>query len=430
MKNNLSRLFSPASSNVTNILCISHSAELSGATLSLLRVASYLAEKGHSITIIFPEEVHVFPSTIKLDNVRKTVLYNPELSWVETKGVKKKISLLWQRIKYVRQVRRFVKQGNFDLIYVNSAMALFGGLGAKSAGKKVVWHIREDLPLTPGNRLRIIIIKKIANSIIFVSRSIARAFGNKPTHQEWFFIPNPVEVSKFKVSDDEIATGRKELNIPDNTPVIINVGFISYRKGIDVLLRAFSLVIAEYPQVRLLIVGERARTTTDTYWNELQRIIKENNMEDSVVFTGFREDVHRLVGLSDIFVLSSRNEAMPVCVLEAMAGGKPIVATNVDAITDILDNGKLGIIVPPDNPDALATAIIELLQDETKRKNMGQLAQEKAITAYQPEKIYPEIESAILRYVHSSVGRLSRLSRLIGWSVKSAKSVSRFGVRG
>lgn len=392
----LSHQFSPEKATLSNILCISHSAELSGATLSLLRVASYLAEKGHSITIIFPDEISAFPSNIKLDNVHKTVIFNPELSWIETKVIKNKIRLLWRRIKYVWRISRYIKQGNFDIIYVNSAMAVYGALGAKIAGEKIIWHIREDLTPTPGNKLRVFIIKKIASSIIFVSRPIAEAFGKKPPHQKWFFIPNPVDVAKFKVTESEIIASRKEFNISENTPVIINVGFISFRKGIDVLLRAFSRVRTAHPETRLLIVGERPRTTPKNYWNIVQQIIKDNELEDSVIFTGFREDVERLLALSDIFVLSSRNEAMPVCVLEAMAAARAIVATNVDAVTELLEEGKLGIIVPPDNPDALADAIIELLKDKTKREHLGRLAQQKAFTTFQPGKIYPEIEKAIL----------------------------------
>ncbi len=122
-------------------------------------------------------------------------------------------------------------------------------------------------------------------------------------------------------------------------------------------------------------------------------------MHAYVDFLGFRDDVNRLLHASDIFVLSSRNEAMPVCVLEAMAAGKPIVATNVDAMMNVLEEGRLGIITPPEHPTELAEGILELLGDEEKRRTMSSLAKEKVLTHHQPEKVHSAIEQILTGHI-------------------------------
>ncbi|MCX7765447.1 MAG: glycosyltransferase family 4 protein [Candidatus Sumerlaeia bacterium] len=380
---------------MANIVCISHSAELSGATLVLLGVVKFLAEKGHNVSIIFPNKIPQFPKEFNLSQVKQAIIYHPEISLKEAVGIGTKIRIMLTRLQYINAVRKYIKKEKAELVYVNTAMAIYGGLAGKLAGRKILWHIHEDLVPNLWNRIRIFLIKRLAQTVIFVASIISRPFGKKPVKQNWVFVSNPVAIEKFSVSPAEARKCRRELNIPENAFVILNVGFISKRKGIDILLKAYARIKPELPDSRLVIVGSYSHTPS-SYWNELQQIIAQNKLEENVYFTGHREDVARLMAMSDLLVLSSRNEAVPICVLEAMATGIPVVATNVGAIVEILEQGKLGIIVPPEDDVALAEGIRKIITDQAKKQEFCRLAQQKARESYNSQKIFAQIEKVIL----------------------------------
>ncbi len=376
-------------------MCIAHSAEVSGATLSLLRIVSYLSMKGHSVSLVLPGEIQHMPTAINLEKVSIKVINLPEVSLDETRSIGTKLSILRQRIRYMMRLWKYIRRGGFDLVYVNSAMAIYGGIAGKLSRKKVAWHIREDLTPTRGNKVRIAAIKKIADSVIFVCHPIGAAFAKRPPHQTWHFIPNPVDAKRFVVTESRQAL-RTRNGILHDALVVITIGFVTRRKGFDILLKAFAEVLRKHADAYLLIVGEHSSCTPVDHWKELQDIVEEHNMGERVRFMGYRDDVAELLHLSDVFVLSSRNEAMPVCLLEAMASGKAIVATDVDAVSEILDGGTMGIIIPPEDVPALASALSSLIRDDSRRADIARLAQGKARTIYNPEHIYQQVEKVLI----------------------------------
>lgn len=387
---------------MAKIVCISHSAELSGATVVLLGVARFLADKGHIVSIIFPDKISHIPAELNSSQVKKTVIHNPEISLKEAGGIGKKINIGLARLRYINAVRKFIKNEEADLVYVNTAMAIYGGLAAKLAGRKILWHIHEDLVPNLWNKIRIFLIKRLAYTVIFVASVISRPFGRKLSKQNWVIVSNPVAIERFSVTPAEAKECRKELNIPENAFVILNVGFITRRKGIDILLKAYARIKSEFPDSRLVIAGSHSNTPP-SYWNELQQIIAQHKLNENVLFTGHREDIARLMAMSDMLVLSSRNEAVPICVLEAMVSGLPVVATNVGAIEEILEHGKLGIIVPPEDEMALAEGIRKLITDRAKRQELSQLAQQKARETYKSQTIFSQIEKIILNSISGDV---------------------------
>lgn len=387
---------------MAKIVCISHSAERSGATVVLLGVARFLAEKGHIVSIIFPDKITHIPAELNSSQVKKTVIYNPEISLKEAAGISNKIKIILARLRYINAVRKFIKNEEADLVYVNTAMAIYGGLAAKLAGRKILWHIHEDLVPNLWNKIRIFLIKRLAHTVIFVASIISRPFGTRPPKQNWVVVSNPVAIERFSVTPAEAKECRKELNIPENTLVILNVGFITRRKGIDILLKAYARIKSEFPDSRLVIAGSYSNTPS-SYWNELQQIIAQHQLNENVLFTGHREDVTRLMAMSDMLVLSSRNEAVPICVLEAMVCGLPVVATNVGAIEEILEHCRLGIIVPPEDDMALAEGIKKIIIDSAKRQEFIQLVQQKARETYNLQTILLQIEKIILNSISSDV---------------------------
>lgn len=147
--------------------------------------------------------------------------------------------------------------------------------------------------------------------------------------------------------------------------VLGTVGRLSKQKGYDTLLEAMPMVLKEVPNLRLVIAGEGPEET------KLKSQCERLEIDKHVNFLGMRTDIPSLIGSFDVFVLPSRYESFPITILEVMAASKPIVSTSVDGIPESVAEESTGLLVPPENPEALSQALIRLLKDNELRKQMG-----------------------------------------------------------
>jgi len=119
--------------------------------------------------------------------------------------------------------------------------------------------------------------------------------------------------------------------------------------------------------------------------NELHQLIRKLGLENSVILPGFRNDVRQLVGCADIVALPSEREGLSLALLEAMAAGKPIVATSIGSNVEATDNGRAALLVPPRNADALRKALSELLADHSRARGLGSRARHLFLERYTEE---------------------------------------------
>ncbi len=136
-------------------------------------------------------------------------------------------------------------------------------------------------------------------------------------------------------------------------------------KGIKYLLESASLLLRSRNDVSFLIVGDGALK------EELKILCADLKIEENVIFAGERSDIPEILSLTDIFVLPSLREGLPLTILEAMACGKPVIATNVGGVPEVVNDGVSGILVYQGDPEALHRAMNELLEDREKLKRMG-----------------------------------------------------------
>ena len=178
-------------------------------------------------------------------------------------------------------------------------------------------------------------------------------------------IPNGIDLSRFAHSVHE--------RIQQNEGVVIGtVARLTEAKDHGNLLRAFATVHNEMPDVRLRLVGDGELR------QEVESLVSTLRLEDAVEMTGKRSDIPQLLAGMDIFVLPSRREGYPVSVIEAMACGRPVVATDVGGVREIIDDGVDGIVVPPEDSAALAAAMLALVRDPEGRSRLGKCAGRKA----------------------------------------------------
>jgi len=148
------------------------------------------------------------------------------------------------------------------------------------------------------------------------------------------------------------------------------LGRIMPYKGQDTFIKAASIVLKEYQNVQFLIVGDLKDPTSQEYINKVKDLVSELEIENSVNFLGYTPESWRIIPSFDISVIPSRKEPFGRVIIESMACGKPVVATNIWGALDIV-TAETGLLVEPANPDALAQAIIELIASPQKRYDMG-----------------------------------------------------------
>ncbi|MGB2713448.1 MAG: glycosyltransferase [Vicinamibacterales bacterium] len=161
------------------------------------------------------------------------------------------------------------------------------------------------------------------------------------------------------------AKPHEEFWLPHEAPIVGNVAALAPHKGQRYLIDAAALVLRHVPDARFIVAGEGELRL------QLERQIKEHRLEKHVFLAGFRPDVLSLHKSFDIFVLSSTTEGLGTSLLDAMACGKPIVATTAGGIPEVVEDGVTGLLVPPRDADSLAKAIVVLLKDAKKRAKFG-----------------------------------------------------------
>lgn len=172
------------------------------------------------------------------------------------------------------------------------------------------------------------------------------------------------------VLNGTVGSPRRRTDLPPADlagPAVVAIGAVSSRKGSDVLLDAFGLVLQQVPQAHLYLVG-------DCHWSEFAERVGALAWRDRVHLEGFVAQPQPYLAAADVFVLASRREPLGLVLLEALEAGRPIVGSDVDGIPEALDGGRAGLLVPVGAPAELADALVHLLQDREAAADLGRRA--------------------------------------------------------
>lgn len=178
--------------------------------------------------------------------------------------------------------------------------------------------------------------------------------------------------------------------------ILLHVGRFAPQKNHHLLIEAFASAVKEYPGMQLWLVGDGPMRA------EVEGLVKEKGLEKKVLFFGVTSNVVDFMISSDIFVLSSDWEGFGLVLVEAMATAKPVVATAVDAVPELINDGITGILVPPRNPETLANAVLCLAKDPELRQKMGKAAQERAVAMFDISRTAREYEALYLKLLKES----------------------------
>jgi len=299
------------------------------------------------------------------------------------KEIKNKGISIWDlglKFKYdlrgIIKLISLIKRGKYSIVHVHLFPAnLFGSLASLFLPKNIKFIFSEH---NVYNRRRSFKIFKILDTFIYSRyyKIICVSKQVQVTLVEW--LPN---------------LQRKSVVIPNAVPVpdlfnwspvkeydILFVGRLTKAKGVDILIKAIKILKEKYQkEIKADIVGKGYLE------EELKELVIKLGIEKEIEFLGVRRDIEKLMKSTKLFVLPSRWEGLPLTILEAMSSGAGIIATKVGGIPEIIQNGKEGILISPEDSETLAGAIAELLKDRELRVKLGVNAYKKVKEKYSME---------------------------------------------
>jgi glycosyltransferase involved in cell wall biosynthesis len=177
-------------------------------------------------------------------------------------------------------------------------------------------------------------------------------------------IPNGIDPSRFADPENPAET-RRSLGLPPLASVVGMVGRVTASKRVDVFLEAASIILARIPDCRFLVVG------TGDRWEAMRDRSSEMGLDSKVIFTGDRDDVPAILSALDLLLLPSEFEALPNVVMEAMAAGKPVIASDLEGCRELVEEGVTGFLVPPGDSKALADRAVQVLSLSDRGRSLG-----------------------------------------------------------
>jgi len=292
----------------------------------------------------------------------------------------------------VFRLTRLLRKSKPEIVHTHGYFAsVIGRLAAKNAHIPVIAaHVHSTY--WEYKKRHLLIEKKLSrftHKIICCSQAVENFVKNfeKIKDDKTIVIYNGVDEERFSPLKATTSI-RAELGIDEEFSVVGTVSSLAPHKGHEYLIQAASLVLDAFPSAKFLIVGEGPLR------KKLEDQAKKLNIHPAVIFTGARKDIPEMLSLIDVFVLPSfSREGLGIAIIEAMAAEKPVVATDIGGIPEAVQGGETGLLVPPGNPDALARAIIELLQNPEKAKEMGKSGRARFKKKFTKKKMLSEIEN-------------------------------------
>ncbi len=295
------------------------------------------------------------------------------------------------------EMYREIRNGRYTIVHTHSSKAgILGRWAAWLAGVPIIVHTPHGhvfygyygrIPSYLFILLERLTARITDKIITLTEQGIQEHVDRRIAPREKFIsIHSGVDLTWFTEPHPDPSVTRKHLGLSLDGQVVGSVGRLEPVKGYDTFLRAAALLRARQPTPHFLLAGEGEEES------RLKHLARELRVEDRVLFLGWQKEIPDILSALDLFVLPSRNEGMGRTLVQAMAMGKPIVATRVGGVPEVLGEGEAGLLVPPDDPVQLAQAIEQLLDDTELARKLGEAGKRRA-PAYSAERMVAQIES-------------------------------------
>lgn len=265
----------------------------------------------------------------------------------------------------VGRLRRLIRAHRPDVVHLHSRRGtdVWGGIAAKLEGVPCVLSRRVDNP-EPGWLARR--KYRLYDRVIAISGAIRDVLiGEGVPPQQVEVVLDAVDTELYRPGCQDRGFFLSEFGLRENEVTLAMAAQFIPRKGHRTLIEALPAVLAQHPNLRVLLFGQGPKE------DEIRNLVQLKGLEDKVVFAGFRRDLHRVLPCVDVMVHPASMEGLGVALLQAAACGVPIVAGRAGGIPEIVRPGVNGELVSPEDPAALAAALLPLLRDEMLRLRYG-----------------------------------------------------------
>lgn len=343
-----------------------------GLEMTALKTAAMMKKRGHSVHLLCIEN-----STLEKEASKKD-LFKILIS-----------SKSKSALSSIRTLKKYIAIENYDIVHLHLSHDL--------------WVIVPALKLS-GNKAKLFLTKHMGSGVSkkdifhrFLYNRVNHIFAVSnyvkdsvlktcPVNEDIISILYPgLNMNKYNPADFNKNEIRKEFNIKRGTTVIGMSGRMSPGKGQEEFLEAAKILKDKIKDNIMFVIAGAASFGEDEYENKIKKLATELSISDYVLFTGYRNDMPRILSMLDIFVFPSHEESFGITLTEAMALGIPTAATEKAGVLDLISDSETGLLVPPKNSHELAAAIKKLIENPRLRKQLGKAAREKAEEIFNAE---------------------------------------------
>jgi len=375
-----------------NILFIHQSAELYGSDKTLLLLLKHLDKTKFNSVVILPFDG---PLKVELEKENTKVVIAPVLKLYRRMFSFKN---LWNFIKDKNKAFETIDELNkyykFDIIYSNTLAVLLGMIYAKKRKIKHIWHVHEII-VHP--KIIATVFPKLLNAfsdlIICNSNATRENLTDRiaALKEKTIVVYNGIEIN------EDIISTQEKFGLEKEDIILTLVGRISRLKGHKWLLSTYINQIQKRSNAKLLFVGSPVENQ-EYYLEEIENIISENKLEEKVKIIPFTKDLSQIWQITDIAIMpSTEAESFGLVAVEAMLAKKPVIGSNHGGLKEIIENNKTGLLIAPNDEEALAEAIFKLIEDPLLRKSFGENGYNRVVNEFSVDRYVESLENVFLK---------------------------------
>ncbi len=288
-------------------------------------------------------------------------------------------------LKLLYSIRKTIKESQVHIVHCHGYKAdIYGCLAALDTGVKTVSTLHgwlgSSMKMNLYERFDWFFYRFVVDKVITVSNAYQKKLieTGVPSNKV-VTVPNAINLNDFLNSKHNPKDFRKEWNIRESHKVVGIIGRLAREKAHEIFIRSCAKVVKRFMNVTFVIVGEGYRL------RELKDMVSALGLEKSIIFAGYQDDIASVYRALDVVVLTSVREGLPVSLLEAGSVCRPVVATDVGGVSEVVINEKTGFVVPVNDTDAIADRVLRILKDDTLAETFGRNGQRFVQDNFSPE---------------------------------------------
>lgn len=363
------------------LLWISHFPVFGGPHNMAVQLAPQLAAAGVEVLFLAPDEPDNAARRLRAEGVETVQLPLHHLRATADPGVN--LRLARGAPADVRRERALIRERGIDMVLMGGLANPHTALAASREDVPLVWQIFDTRSPPPLRWAVMPFVRRYADAVMFNGRALLDLHcGNRPLKQPAVVFAGTVDPERLRPSHEVAAKTRRQLGIPADALFVGTVANLNPMKGIEYFIRAAGLVYRERPDAWFLICGAEYET------HRGYRAMLDDEMSASGVpaerFIVTDTPPHEIYPALDVKLIASkpRSEGTTTTAVEAMACAVPVVATDVGAVAEVVEDGVTGLVVPPESPDALASATLRLARDRELAARLGETGRRRVVDRY------------------------------------------------